>query len=226
MYTRTLALLGEEKLNKIKSSKVLIVGLGGVGGYIAESLARAGFGCLGLCDFDIVDESNKNRQILALCCTVGKNKTAVCNERIKDINPLCKTKVFQMKLTEENLPKLFDEKWDYIADAIDDTPAKLALIEYAIKNNIKIISSCGTGNKLDPFRFKITDISKTNTDPLAKTIRIKLREKGIEKGLKVLFSDEEAVKPGEKPIPTISYMPAIAGLEISSEIIRDITNGV
>ncbi len=221
LYQRTAALLGEEAVERLRSCAVLVVGLGGVGGYIAESLARAGVGTLGICDFDDVDPTNLNRQILALNSTIGLKKTQVCAERIKDVNPGCNVKTFCFKLGADNINELSIEDWDYIADAIDDVPAKIALIAAAGRAGVPFITCMGTGGKIDPSRFRIADISKTHTDPLARSVRRQLRELGIE-GVKALFSDEEPMALG-RPVPSISYVPACAGLMIGGQIIRDLT---
>lgn len=216
MYSRTEALIGSEKLEKLQNSRVLIAGLGGVGGYILESLVRAGVGTIGLCDFDMVDVSNLNRQILATRETVDMHKTEAAALRAKSINPEIKICQYNFQLTPENLDALQLSSWDFIADAIDDVPAKIALMEAAPD---KIISCMGTGNKLNPFGFTIDRIEKTEGDPLARSIRRLLREKGI-KNIPVLYSKEAPVSENTRPIPTISYMPAIAGLEIGAYIIK------
>ncbi|MBR0138766.1 MAG: ThiF family adenylyltransferase [Firmicutes bacterium] len=231
MYQRTALLIGEEGVEKLKSSKVLVVGLGGVGGFVCEALARAGVGTLGLCDSDAVEESNLNRQILALRSSLGMMKTKAASKRIGDINPSCGLKVFPFRIgSDEQLEEgrvlpvsaLNIESWDYIADAIDDVRAKISLICAARAAGVPVISSMGTGNKLYPDRFQIKDISKTHTDPLAKSVRVKLRQQGIDKGVKVLFSDEEPIVKGAKPVPSISFVPSCAGLMIAGEIIRDL----
>lgn len=241
IYDRTQRLVGADAMENLKDARVLIVGLGGVGGYIAEALARAGVGTLGLCDFDSVDSSNLNRQILATMDVIGRNKAEVAKERILQINPECNIKLYPFKITPQNLNELdlltacpegykkcVDcgkclKRWDFVADAIDDVPAKLALIEAVYKNNIPIVCSMGTGNKLNPFEFEISPIEKTEGDPLARAIRKKLKERDIN-GIPVLYSKETSktkIESGD-PIPSISYMPAVAGLEIASYIIRKI----
>lgn len=216
MFSRTEALIGREKLEKLQNSRVLIAGLGGVGGYVLESLVRAGVGTIGLCDFDMVDISNLNRQILAVQDTVGKSKTDAAEARAKSINPQVKILKYEFRISPENIALLHLPDWDFIADAIDDVPAKIALMEAAPK---KIISCMGTGNKTDPFGFRIDRIEKTEGDPLARSIRTQLREKGI-KNIPVLYSKESPNSENTKPIPTISYMPAVAGLEIGAYIIN------
>ena len=231
MYQRTGLLIGEEGVERLRASKVLVVGLGGVGGYICEALVRAGVGTLGLCDSDAVDPTNINRQIIALGSTVGRLKTDVVSQRARDISPACVTRLFPFRIGSEEQADVPDVmpvssldigSWDYIADAIDDVRAKVALIAAAKAAGVPAISSMGTGNKLYPDRFRIADISKTHTDPLAKAVRIKLRQQGIEKGIKVLFSDEEPIVKGAKPVPSISFVPSVAGLMIAGEIIRDL----
>ena len=239
LYDRTQRLIGADNMLELKDARVLVVGLGGVGGFAVEALARAGVGTLGLCDFDTVDPSNLNRQILALTDTLGRPKAEVAKERVLAINPDCNVKLYPVKLDPANIAALDIQtdcpegyklcckcgkclpKWDFIVDAIDDVPAKLALIEHAYKMNIPIICSMGTGNKLDPFGYKIVPIEKTEGDPLARAIRKRLREKEI-KGIPVLYSAESPVTQSEQgsPIPSISYMPAVAGLEIASFVIK------
>ena len=214
MFSRTISLIGEENFRKLQNSRVLVVGLGGVGGYIMESLVRSGIGTIGLCDFDIVERSNLNRQILATQYTVGMKKVDAAADRAASINPDIKIVKYPFKLTNPEILNL--GFWNFVADAIDDVPAKLALMEAA---RGKIISSMGTGNKMDAFSYQITTIGKTEGDPLARSIRKQLRERGID-DIPVLYSKESPICDGTKPIPTISYMPAVAGLEISSYIIK------
>ena len=221
LYDRTEKLLGSEAMDKLKNAKVLVVGLGGVGGYIVEALARAGVGTLGLCDFDVVDSTNLNRQILATVPKIGQKKTEVAKDRALNINPNCNVKIFDFRLDSNKLTELSILDWTYIADAIDDTKAKIALISEAYSNNVPIICSMGTGNKLDPFGYKIVPIEKTEGDPLARSIRKQLKDLKIQ-GIPVLFSPEKAVVESSAVIPTISYMPAVAGLEIASYIIKEI----
>ena len=221
LYSGTCALLGEAAMNKIKEAKVLVVGLGGVGGYIVEALVRAGVGTIGLCDFDVVDPTNLNRQILATTDKIGQKKVFVAKERVLLINPDCNVITYDFKLSEENIDQLDIGSWTYIADAIDDTKAKIALISEAYSNNVPIICSMGTGNKLDPFGYKIVPIEKTEGDPLARSIRKQLKDLKIQ-GIPVLFSAEKPVVESLEVIPTISYMPAVAGLEIASYIIKEI----
>jgi len=218
MYSRTALLIGDENVEIIKKSKVLIAGLGGVGGYVFEALARAGVGTLGLCDFDVVDITNKNRQILALDSTVGKPKALVAEERLKDINPDCEGMVFNFKIDESTLDELDIASWDYVADCIDDVDAKTLLIRKSGEENVPIISSMGTGNKLNSDDFKISKINQTEYDRLARSMRRKTKDLGI--NYEVLYSKESPVQDFIDTVPSISYMPAAAGLRIAEHIIK------
>ena len=227
-YSRTAMLIGEDAVMKLRRSHVLVCGVGGVGSFICEALARAGVGHLTLLDFDTVSMSNINRQLIALTSTVGRNKAQVMADRIADIDPDTKVDVLDMFFSSENADEVLSRGFDYIADAIDTVPSKLCLIEEAHRREIPIISSMGTGNKLDPSRFRITDISKTSVCPLAKKVRYELKKRGISHH-KVLFSEELPIKPdyaeGERKVPaSISFVPSAAGLMIAGEIIRDLIN--
>ena len=240
-FSRTELLIGKQGIEKLQSSKIAIFGLGGVGSYVVEGLARAGIGNFILIDNDIISESNINRQIIATTKTIGKAKVEVAKERILEINPLAKVETFQEFFCVENI-KLFNKikDVDYIVDAIDTISSKIELIVNAYNNNIPIISCMGTGNKLDPTKFEITDKYKTSVCPLAKAIRKRLKEIGIRK-LKVLYSKEEPIKiedntkenmemvkikenelNNNKIIGSISFVPSVAGLIISGEVIKDI----
>lgn len=227
---RTALLLDELSLQKIQSSKVAVFGIGGVGSYVVEALARAGIGSFILVDHDLVSISNINRQLIALHSTVGRPKVIVAKERILDINPNASVEVRQ----EFYLPgqdNSFLSGCSYIVDAIDTVTSKLALIEAAEETGLPILSSMGTGNKLDPSRFQIRDIYDTSVCPLCRVIRRELRKRGIPK-LKVLYSLEEPIKPEASPEPpedgkrqvpgSISFVPSCAGLLIAGEVIRDL----
>ncbi|NCB41054.1 MAG: tRNA threonylcarbamoyladenosine dehydratase [Clostridia bacterium] len=224
-YDRTALLIGEDALNKIKAAKVLIVGMGGVGGYIAEALARAGVGNLDFCDYDVVDTTNINRQIFALTDTVGKLKVNLAKDRINKINPNAQVVVYPFRLDAGTLHDINLQQYDYIADAVDDVKAKILLIKAALECGTPVISSMGTGNKLDPFKFKIDVIEKTHTCPLAKAVRRELHALGI-KGIPVLYSEElpqTQQSEERRSVPaSISYMPAIAGLMMASKILKDL----
>jgi len=228
IYERTEQLVGKDKLSKLQNSRVLLFGLGGVGGYTAEALARAGIGSGGkglftIVDCDSIDETNINRQIIALSSTIGRRKSDVMAERIKDINPAIHLEAIDSRLDIDSISSYKLEEYDYVIDAIDDVPAKLLLIEECEKAGTKIISSMGTGNKLDPFKFKIADISKTHTCPLARKMRKELKERGISH-LTVLFSEEVPNRSIEASSPaSISFVPSVAGLEIASYVCKKLT---
>lgn len=226
IFRRTERLIGTENLEKLARSRVLVFGIGGVGGHLIEALARSGIGTLGIVDKDVIDPSNCNRQIIALQSTIGRPKVEVMKERLLDIDPQIDVRSFELCVTEDNLSVFHFEEWDYIADAIDDVPAKLALIKEAKEQGIPVISSMGTGNKLDPKRLRVATIDKSHTCPLAKKMRKELGKLGI-KDLKVVYSDEPPVRPesyeGEAVTPaSIAFVPASAGLLIAAEIVKDL----
>ena len=213
-------MLGEDAITKLKAAKVAVFGVGGVGGFTAEALCRAGVGNITLVDSDRVSVSNINRQIIATHSTVGKYKTEAMRERMADINPDCRVTAINEFYSEENEISL--EGLDYVADCIDSVKSKLHLITKATDSGVRVISSMGAGNKLDPTRFTVADISKTHTDPLAKVVRTELRKRGINH-LKVVFSDEPPINPsGERTPGSISFVPSVVGLIIAGEIIKDI----
>ena len=220
IYTRTEMMLGAEAVEKLKKAHVAVFGVGGVGGFTTEALCRAGIGKISLIDSDRVAVSNINRQIIATHSTVGKYKTEAMRDRIKDINPDCEVVIYNQFYSEETPVSL--DGVDYVADCIDSVKSKLHLISEATKGGVKVISSMGAGNKLDPTRFTVSDISKTHTDPLAKVIRTELRKRGINH-LKVVFSDEPPINPGGERTPgSVSFVPSVVGLIIAGEIIKDI----
>ena len=221
-FSRNEIIIGEEKQNILNSKTVAIFGIGGVGGYVAESLARTGIKNLILIDNDTISISNINRQIIALHSTVGKSKVDVMKERLEDINPNINITTFKTFIKDGNSKEILQsQKIDYIVDAIDTVSAKLELIEFANELNIPIISSMGTGNKLSPEKLEITDINKTTVCPLAKKIRKELKQLGIKK-LTVVYSPEEPTKALDtQTIGSISFVPSVAGLLISSKIVRD-----
>lgn len=222
MIERCIPLLGSVALEELKNSHICVFGVGGVGGFVVEGLARLGVGEFTIVDNDIVNESNKNRQIIALSSTIGKKKVEVLKERILDINPKCKVNTYDTFVGKENI-NIFDfNSFSYVVDCVDNVTAKLAIIIKAKENNIPIISSMGTGNKLDPMMFEIKDISKTTVCPLAKVIRLELRKRDI-KNVKVLFSTEEPVKSSDF-IASVSFVPSVAGLLIAREVALDISN--
>ncbi len=231
-FSRTELLLGEEALKILAGSSVAIFGVGGVGSYCVEALARSGIGRISIIDNDTVSLTNINRQLIASHSTLGQYKVDVAKKRILDINPKCTVKEYKCFYSEEDNNGIDLTSFDYIIDAIDTVKSKVFLIEQAYKNNIRIISSMGAGNKLDATKFKVADISKTEMCPLAKVMRRELRLKGIKK-LKVVFSTEQPVSPKgttsekseTKPhIPgSIAFVPSVAGLIIAGEVIKDLT---
>lgn len=221
IFSRTERLIGKEALEKLQNSNIIVFGLGGVGSYTAEALARSGVGQMTVVDKDTVDITNINRQLYALHSTVGKPKAEVARERILDINPECKVTAIQKMYLPENADEFNLQSFDYIVDAIDCVTAKISLAEKAQEYNIPIISSMGTGNKLDPTLFKVADIYKTSVCPLCRVMRSQLKKHGV-KALKVLYSEEIPITDGERTPASISFVPSAAGLIIAGEVIRDI----
>lgn len=220
-FSREIPLIGKNGFNKLQSASVIIFGVGGVGSYAVEALARAGVGAITIVDNDTVDGTNINRQLIALNSTIGQDKVTVSKNRILDINPDCKVTAIKEFFDETSTIDLTE--YDYIIDAIDSVKSKLFLAEMAVKNDIKIISSMGTGNKLEPKKLTVCDISKTSYCPLAKKMRTELRKRGINH-LKVVYSTEEA-KCRNVPPASISFVPPVAGLLIAKEVITDLVFG-
>lgn len=222
-FIRTELVLGAENLQRLQAAKVAVVGLGGVGGHAAEALARSGVGTLILIDHDLVALSNLNRQIVALEATIGRPKVEVMAERIAQINPACRVIAHQAYYSRENHQQLLPEDLTFVADAIDSVRSKVDLIEACLKQGIPLISSLGAGNKVDPTRLKVADISQTHTCPLARAVRGALRKRGIERGVAVVFSDERTVgkRAGSTPGST-AFVPGAAGLVMASWIVRQI----
>ena len=223
-FSRTELLIGKDGINKLQNSKVAVFGIGGVGSYAVEGLVRAGVGNFILVDNDTVSVSNLNRQIIAIKETIGKSKVEVAKDRILSINPKAKVEIYK-EFFMPDTPEIIDNSVDYIVDAIDTVTSKIELIVRANRLNIPIISCMGTGNKLDPTKFEITDIYKTSVCPLAKIMRKELKNRDI-KNLKVLYSKEEPIKinndGGERVPGSISFVPSVAGLIIAGEVIKDI----
>lgn len=220
-FSRLEKIIGSENLNKLKDKSVLILGCGGVGGYTVEALVRSGINTLILVDFDKVDESNINRQIIALDSTIGKLKVDVLEERIKDINRNCNVIKISEFIDPQNIDILFNEKIDYLVDACDYVPTKKAIIKECLKRKIKFISSMGTGNKLDPSKLEITDIRKTVNDPLARIMRKFIKDEKINSKVVVLSSKEVPIKTGESTPGSTAFVPSAAGLLIASYIIKE-----
>jgi len=224
-FSRTELLIGKENVEKLKKAKIAIFGIGGVGSYVLEGLARAGIGNFLLIDNDKISVSNLNRQIIATQSTIGKSKVEVGKQRILEINPKAKVETIQEFFMPES-PDILDDTVDYIIDCIDTVTAKIELVKRAEKLRMPIISSMGTGNKLDPCKFEVTDIYKTSVCPLAKVMRKELKRQGIEK-LKVVYSKEEPIKTqykeeGKNVPGSISFVPSVAGLIIAGEVVKDI----
>ena len=221
MLDRLKLLLNDEQINKIKKLNILIVGVGGVGGYALESLVRSGVSNITIIDNDVVDESNLNRQIISLKSNIGKNKVDVAKDRCLDINPSCKITTIKSFIDKSNIDDINYKDYDYIIDACDTITTKVLLIKKAKENNIKIISCMGTGNRFNPEKLTITKLSKTNNDPLAKIMRKLLKDEGINDVL-VCWSSELPIKNNSRTPGSTIFVPATAGLVISSYIISNI----
>ena len=232
-FLRTEMLLGRDAIEKLNSARVAVFGLGGVGGYAVEALARSGVGSLDLIDSDIVSISNLNRQILAAHSTVGMLKVEAGKRRVLDINPDCQVRTYPVFYTPETADSFDFTQYDYIVDAIDTVTGKLALVERAVAVNTPIICCMGTGNKLDASALQVADISKTSMCPLARVMRKELAKRGI-RHLKVVYSQEEAITPtgweeeaaalGKRQIPgSVAFVPGAAGLLLAGEVVRDLT---
>ena len=221
-FNRLENLIGSFSLEKLKSSTVLIVGLGGVGGYVVEALARSGIGNLILVDYDKVDITNFNRQIIAVNENIDKYKVDCFKERIESINEECNVISYNLKIDSENIKDIFNTKIDFVVDAVDDVRAKVSIINYCLEHNIDFISSMGTGNRLDPSKLTITTLDKTFNDPLARIIRSKF-DKSVQKKITVCTSTELPLKVKDKTvIGSNAFVPSSAGLLIASYIVRKI----
>ena len=229
MFSRTALLISDNAMEKLQNARVAVFGLGGVGGYVVEALARSGVGALDLVDKDVISISNINRQILALQSTVGKYKTEVAKARVEDINPSCKVRVYNTFFLSETADEFDFASYDYIVDAIDTVSGKIALIQKAQEYGVKIISAMGAGNKLDATAFEVADIAKTSVCPLARVMRKELKKRGIEH-VKVVYSKElpsksagvlEDEERGVKVTPSsIAFVPSVAGLIVAGEVIK------
>ena len=223
-FDRFKKLIGEDSFENISSKTVLVVGVGGVGGYVVEALVRSGIGKIIIVDGDMVDETNINRQIIALSSTVGQSKVDVFEKRIKDINEKCEVIKINKFIDASNIDILFDYEFDYLVDACDTVSTKLALIDRCILEKRKFISSMGTGNKLDPNMLEIVDVRKTVNDPLARIVRKHVKDKRINDKVLVLSSRELPIKTGDRTPGSTSFVPSSAGLLIASYIIRTFIN--
>lgn len=232
-FIRTQFLVGEDGIDNLQQSHVIVFGVGGVGSFAVEALARAGLGKLTIVDFDVIDITNINRQLIALHSTIGRQKVEVLQERLKDINPDLEVEALAEKMLPETVEAFFQQDYDYVIDAIDMVSSKLALIEFCTMHNIPIISSMGTGNKLDPSKLTVTDVFKTTTCPLARVMRYELKKRGVQK-LQVVYSTEPPLKPiipetidmtGKRSIPgSTSFVPSSAGLLLASTVVRYLIN--
>ena len=226
-------MLGDEAIEKLKKARVAVFGVGGVGGYTVEALARSGVGAIDLIDNDRVSLSNINRQIIATHSTIGQLKVEVAKERVLDINPNCEVKTYPVLYMPETADRFDFSQYDYVVDAIDTVTGKIELVMRAQEKGTPIISSMGAGNKLDPTAFEVADIYKTSVCPLAKVMRRELKKRGVKK-LKVVYSKEEAITPvgeieedaqGRRSIPgSIAFVPSVAGLIIGGEVVKDIVS--
>ncbi|CAG9619451.1 tRNA threonylcarbamoyladenosine dehydratase [Sutcliffiella rhizosphaerae] len=238
-FSRNELAIGKEGLDKLKNSTVAVLGIGGVGSFSAEALARSGVGRLILVDKDDVDITNVNRQLHALLSTVGQPKADLMKARIQDINPECEVIALKMFYTEETYEEFFSYKPDYVIDASDTISYKIHLMKECLQRKIPVISSMGAANKMDPTRFKVADISKTHTDPIAKVIRTRLRKEGIHRGIKVVFSDESPIviredvrktvgndkaqiRKAKMPPSSNAFVPSVAGLILGGYVINDL----
>jgi tRNA threonylcarbamoyladenosine dehydratase len=228
--SRTEKIIGKDNIKILSNSKVVVLGVGGVGGFATEAIARSGIGTIILVDKDEVDITNLNRQIIATRSTIGQAKVEVMKRRILDINPDCNVKTYKVFIGEDNISEIIDKDTDYVVDAIDTISSKISVAVWCEKQNIKLISSMGTGNKLDPTKLKISDIYKTSICPLAKVMRRELKRRNV-KHLKVLYSEEQPIKatiyPEEmdkrKKAPgSTAFVPSVAGLIIASQVVRDL----
>lgn len=232
-YSRTELLLGSEAMNKLKNSRVAVFGLGGVGGYVVEALARSGIGALDLIDHDTIGETNLNRQLLATHSTLGMSKAQAAATRVRDIDPNIRVTVHETFYLPDTANQFNFRDYDYVVDAIDTVTGKLMLIRQAKDAGTPIISSMGTGNKLDPTAFRVADISETSVCPLARIMRKECKKRGIGK-LKVVYSTEdpipsrvdetqEAIPEGRRALPgSIAFVPSVAGLILAGEVIKDL----
>lgn len=223
-FSRTELLLGKNAMDKLRCSRVAVFGIGGVGGYVCEALARSGVGIMDFIDKDIVDSTNINRQIIATRSSIGRNKVDVMKERVLDINPDIKINTYKCFFLPENSDEFAFNEYDYVVDAVDTVTAKIELIMKADEQNIPIISSMGAGNKLDGSMFKVADIYDTKVCPLAKVMRRELKKRGVKK-LKVVYSEEMPIhiESAERGTPgSVAFVPSVAGLIIAGEVIKDL----
>lgn len=221
MFDRTEALLGKQNVEKLKAANICICGIGGVGSYVLEAIARLGVGRITVIDKDKVDATNINRQLVASWYTVGMEKTEVAKVHVETVNPTAQVETICDYIDSANVNEYITDKFDYVIDAIDSISSKIAIIQRSKELNIPVISSMGMANKLDPLKIKVADISKTSVCPLAKIIRKRLKDLGITK-VKVVYSEEEPKKNEQRKLGSVPYVPSVAGLVIASEVVKDI----
>ena len=231
LFARTRLLLGQDGLDRLAAARVAVFGVGGVGGYAVEALARSGVGALDLIDSDTVDATTLHRQIIATVAAIGRSKVEVAAERVASINPSCVVRAHQCFFLPETAGQFDFAAFDYVIDAVDTVSAKIALVEAAFAAGVPIVSSMGAGNKLDPTAFRVADIYETSVDPLARVMRRELRRRGIP-SLKVVYSTEPplvpadadmAVKDGTRPAPgSVAFVPSVAGLILGGEVVKDL----
>lgn len=220
-FERTRLLIGEEGIDKLKNARVAIFGVGGVGGFVVEALARSGIQSFDLIDNDTVSISNLNRQIIAIRDTIGRLKVEVMKERILSINPQAKVQTHPCFYLPETASEFDFSQYSYVVDAVDTVTAKIDIIMKAQSADVPVISSMGAGNKMDPTKFEVTDIYKTNVCPLARVMRRELKKRGV-KELKVVYSTEKAIKMGADVPGSIAFVPSVAGMIVAGEVVRDI----
>ena len=221
MFERMISLIGKDKFSKLQTTNVLVVGIGGVGGYALEALARSGIINISIIDYDKIEITNLNRQIISSNDNIGLNKVDVAKERVLKINPDLKIAIFNENLTKDNIDSILKNKYDYVIDACDTIDTKVLIIEKSLKYKFKLISCMGTANKTNPALLSITELFKTNNDPIAKILRKKVKELKINKKISVVSSTETPI--ANKNLGTNSYIPGIAGLLCASYVINDIT---
>lgn len=233
-FSRIEALVGEEAMNILQQATIAVFGVGGVGGFAVEALARSGIGAFDLIDNDTISVSNLNRQIIATMDTIGRSKVEVMKERILSINPKAKVRIRQSFFLPEKKEEYDFREYAYVIDAVDTVTAKIAIIQFAKEAGVPVISSMGTGNKLNPMQLEVVDISKTSVCPLAKVMRKELKDRGIQ-GVKVVYSKEQPIQPkfsleGVDPVAkrrgtpgSTAFVPSVAGLIIASEVVKDLT---
>ncbi len=231
LFERTSIILKDNQLDALKNAHILLAGLGGVGSYAAEALARAGIGSLTFIEHDVVSASNLNRQLVALHSTIGQKKSDVMLERIKDINPDCKVTIIDQFVRPDNMEEIFSQPYDYVIDAIDSLSCKVSFVRTAHEKGYKVISSMGAGGKLDPTKIKVDDIYKTSECKLARVMRVRLKRQRVKKGILAVYSTEHPLPPlPPEPVPgegrpravngTISYLPSLFGLTIAGVVIQ------